>query len=80
MWNAIKSIGKAVGDLGVIVGKEASYQVKKVSDSTSNGASKVASKAAKLRAEYEQNLEDRKNGSKKPEVVKEAPENVIEVN
>ena len=80
MWQAIKSIGKAVGDLGAIVKAEVCYQAKKVSNSTSNGAAAVASKTAKLREQYEQHLDDRKRGIKKPEVVKETPEGVIDVN
>jgi hypothetical protein len=80
MWKAIKCIGKSIGDLSMIVGKETRYQVKKVSDSTGNGAEVIASKTAKLRADYEQHLLDRKKGIKKPEVVKDAPEGIIEVN
>ena len=82
MWKNICNISNAVSDLVAIGVKEASYQATKASNATETVTSRLATKAATIKAKYEADLADRKSGVVKPEVVKEAevPTDVVSVN
>ena len=84
MWKNIKNISSCIADLAVIAGKEVSHQINSASTATEGVTSKLSTKAANIRANYEQHLADRKAGitTTKPEVVTESetPENVTSVN
>ena len=82
MWKNIKNIGSAVADLAAIAGKEVAYQANKASEASLDVTIKLSTKAADLRANYEQNLKDRQSGVTKPEVVTEAetPKDVVAIN
>ena len=84
MWKNIKNICSAAADLAVIAGKEVSHQINKTSTATEGVTSKMSTKAANIRANYEQHLADRKAGitTPKTEVVtqSETPRNIVPVN
>lgn len=79
MLKSILNITSAVKDLAAIGTKEVSYQVSKASNVTESCTKSLADKVNNLRKEYEQSLEQRKEG-KKAEVVSEASANVISIN
>ena len=82
MWKNIKNVMSAVSDLATIGTKEVAYQFNKASEATETVTGSLASKAAALKANYQESLEARKSGVIKPEVVKEAevPASAIVVN
>jgi predicted regulator of amino acid metabolism with ACT domain len=84
MWKNIKNISAAVADISIIVGKEIAYISTKTSTATEGVTSKLSTKAANIRANYEQHLADRKAGitTPKTEVVtqSETPRNIVPVN
>jgi hypothetical protein len=71
MWKSIKAIGSAVSDVSAIAGKEVAYQFSKAAEVSNSATTTLASRAAALKATYEQNLADRKAGIVKPVVVPE---------
>lgn len=84
MFQNIKNICKAAADISIIVGKEISYQTTKASTATEGVTSQLSTKAATIRANYEQHLADRKSGitPAKTEVVpaSETPKHIVPVN
>ena len=78
MLKVISNITAVVKDLAAIGTKEVSYQVSKANSATESCTKTLADRVSNLRKEYEQSLQQRKDG--KPEVVTEAPANVINVN
>ena len=81
MWKAIRNISSAVADLAVIAGKEVHHQVGKASDSTESVTSKLSTKAANIRASYEQHLEERKSVTKSAVVTEaETPKEIVAIN
>ena len=82
MWKSLKAIGSAVCDLSAIAGMEVSHQLDNASETAEEVSTTLATKAATLRAEYEQSLAERRSGVVKPAVVSESetPKDIVPVN
>jgi predicted regulator of amino acid metabolism with ACT domain len=79
MWNAIKNVAKAAGNIAAIAKIETQYQFSKAAEVSNNATTTLAERAEAIRATYEQNLADRKNP--KPVVVPETevPTDVVTI-
>ena len=78
MWSSLKNVASMVADLAAIAGQEIQFQANNVSDVTEGFTSQLASKAADLRADYENSLEERSTPTK-PEVVTEVPKDAVTI-
>jgi hypothetical protein len=81
-WTNLKNVVSAARDIVAIGTKEVSYQASRASSATETVTNRLATKAATLKANYQESLEVRKSGLIKPEVVKETevPTDVVSVN
>ncbi len=79
MLKAFKNVVAVLSDLAAIGTKEIGFQVSKASNASESRTKTLADKVNAMRKEYEDKLEQRKEG-KKAEVVSDAPSNVINVN
>jgi len=79
MWKNIKHLAKAASNIVAISYAETAYRLNQVSESTESVTSKLEAKSEQIRKQYEQHLEERKSGVK-PEVVEEAPKDVVAIN